>query len=164
MEKEVQIPFARSALNYDRDVASFVSGLECRDPSMTQQCFKEECDINTIIDRFGLNGELPADVRAPTYGDFEDVFDFHSAMNAIAVARESFETMPAHVRARFNNDPGEFVSFCSSEENRAEAEKLGLIVPRDGKAPMPAPEARPAPGGQAVPAGPLDNAAGPVST
>lgn len=120
-------PFVRAAYNYDMNAASDESGLECKDVSLAQQHFAEECDINTIVKRFGLTGELPSDVRAPTYGDFVGIVDFHSAMNAIARANEAFDEMPAEVRARFQNNPAEFVAFCSDEKNRAEAEKLGLV-------------------------------------
>lgn len=120
-------PFVRSAYNYDQDEASDEAGLVCLDASRTKQSFRDEADINTIVRRFHLTGELPVGVRMPEYGDFEDVVDFQSAMNAIAVARESFDAMPAAVRERFHNDPAEFVAFCSDEANRAEAEKLGLV-------------------------------------
>lgn len=121
--------FFRNGFNYDADQASLETGLECKDPSMAQQQFAEEADINTIVNRFGLTGELPTSVRMPTYADFDEAIDYHSAMNVIAAARESFMSMPAQVRARFGNDAGAFVAFCSDESNRAEAEKLGLVVP-----------------------------------
>lgn len=121
--------FFRTGYNYDVDQASLESGLECKDPSLAQQQFAEEADINTIVNRFGLTGELPTGVRAPTYADFDEAIDYHTAMNVVVAARESFMAMPADVRARFANDPGAFVAFCSDENNRAEAEKLGLIVP-----------------------------------
>lgn len=121
--------FIRSPFNYDRDLASLESGLKCEDGSRTQQSFAEEVDINTIVRRFGLTGELPQDVAAPTYGDFVGVYDFHTAMNAVAKAHEAFDAMPAQVRSRFNNDAGAFVDFCSDEANREEAVKLGLVVP-----------------------------------
>ena len=81
------------------------------------------------MERFGLTGELPTDVRMPQYADFEQAFDYHTAMNAVVAARESFDQMPAHVRARFNNDPAAFVDFCADESNRDEAVKLGLVPP-----------------------------------
>lgn len=115
--------------NYDQESASDESGLRCEDVSLAKQSFAEEVDINTIVRRFGISGQLPENVAAPTYSDFNDVFDFKSAMDAIAVANEAFDQMPANVRSRFQNDPQEFVEFCSKEENRAEAVKLGLIVP-----------------------------------
>ena len=123
----MKIPFLRSPYNYDRDVASNESGLECLDPSMAQQQFREECDINTIMERFGRTGELIAPIRMPQYGDFDGVNDYHSAMNAIVEAQSAFDQLPAKVRARFGNDPAEFLDFVYNEENRDEAIRLGLV-------------------------------------
>lgn len=121
--------FVRSQHNYDTNEASDQSGLKCEDPSLTVQDERDEVDINTIVQRFGLAGKLPEGVRTPVYGDFTGLRTYHDAANAIAMANESFETMPAHVRERFNNDPGAFVDFCSNDANRAEATKLGLTPP-----------------------------------
>lgn len=126
----IDIPFVRSANNYDRNAASDESGLLCADKSLAKQSFLEECDINTIVKRFGLTGQLPSDVRMPVSGDFTGISDFHMAMNATRAAQEAFMMMPAHVRARFHNDPGEFVDFCMDEKNRDEAVKLGLVPPK----------------------------------
>lgn len=123
-------PFVRSAYNYDQEEASAQAAIAIDpDEDRTKQEFLEETDINTILRRFNVTGQLPENVKAPTYGDFTEVYDFHSAANAIAEASEAFEAMPADVRRRFDNDPARFVAFCSDEANRAEATKLGLIVP-----------------------------------
>jgi len=121
-------PFVRSPYNYDMDEASDLSGLSCLDVSLAKQSFAEECDINTIVKRFNLSGQLPENVFVPQYGDFEEVFDFHTAMNVVAKAGEAFDAMPADVRARFNNDPGAFVDFVSDPANTDEAVKLGIAV------------------------------------
>lgn len=123
-------PFIRTGFNYDRMVVSDSTGLKCEDPSMTQQQFAEECDINTIVERFGLTGELPTDVRMPLEADFVEAIDFKSAMDAIVSAEAAFMQMPAKVRARFGNDPHQFVEFINDDSNRAEAERLGLVRPR----------------------------------
>lgn len=119
--------FIRSAYNYDRDAESLASALECKDASLTRQEFAEECDINTIVRRFGLTGEVPVNVRMPMHGDFQELVTFQDAMNALISAQKAFEQMPANVRARFGNDPGVFVDFCSDPANVDEAIKLGLI-------------------------------------
>lgn len=129
MAKKVEAPFLRSAFNYDRNEASDESGLACLDESRTKQSFAEEVDINTIMRRFGQTGKLPDSVVPPTYQDFVGIFDFHSAMNAVAQAGEAFDKMPADVRYKFNNDPGAFVAFCSDEKNLEEMSKLGLTSP-----------------------------------
>lgn len=121
--------FLRTPYNYDVDAVSFETGLLCEDATRTQQQFKDESDINTIVERFNLTGQLPQDVRPPQYADFEGVFDFKSAMNAIRQAEESFMAMPADVRYRFMNDPQRFVEFCSDPANVDEARKLGLAMP-----------------------------------
>lgn len=120
--------FLRTPYNYDTMQVSDETGLKCEDPSLAQQNMKDECDINTIVRRFGLTGELPSGVRMPQYGDFTGVTDYHSALNAVIAAQDSFAQLPADVRARFGNDAASFVDFCMNEDNRAEAEKLGLVA------------------------------------
>ena len=124
----IHVPFVRNPYNYDTAEASDESGLRCEDPSLAVQDQRDEVDINTIVRRFGLTGQLPEDVRVPTYGDFTGVSDYHSAMNAVRMAGESFMAMPAEVRSRFGNDPGNFVAFCSDPANLDEMRKLGLAV------------------------------------
>lgn len=121
-------PFIRSPYNYDVVAASREVALHC-DPEDTQvqQQFKEECDINTIIKRFGLTGELPEGYQAPQSGDFTGITDFHSAMNAVRAAEEAFMEMPAELRARFAHDPQRLMDFLDDPKNRDEAIKLGLV-------------------------------------
>lgn len=131
--------FLRTPYNYDVDEASDASAVVCDDPSLAQQHARDECDINVIVKRFGLTGELPSNVRAPRYGDFSDAVDYHTALNAVRAADEAFMQLPADVRIRFNNDAGAFVDFVSDDANRVEAEKLGLVLPKAAE-PNPAPE------------------------
>ncbi|WNK13409.1 MAG: internal scaffolding protein [Microvirus sp.] len=138
--------FIRTPYNYDADEASLASGLACLDASMTQQQFKDECDINVIVRMFGITGELPQNVRMPTYGDFSAVVDYHTAMNAIRASQEAFEALPGAVRERFANDPQRFVDFCSDDRNLDEARKLGLVpatAPLDLNQPVEPPKPTP---------------------
>lgn len=136
-------PVVRAPGQYDADLVSTESGLACLDESKAKQAFAEECDINTIVRRFGLMGQLPENVPVILEGDFsETVTDFHSAMNLVVEAQRTFMLMPADVRSRFGNDPGSFVSFCSALDDKGqlanldEMRKLGLAVPA-----APAPKA-----------------------
>lgn len=125
--KKITAPFLRTPYNYDTDAASDESGLKCMDKSLAQQHLKEEVDINNIVATFTRTGQLPQHAMPPLQQDFsERVFSFQDAMDLVVAARESFQAMPAEVRARFQNDPGQFVDFCSKEENRDEMRKLGL--------------------------------------
>jgi len=119
--------FIRTPYNYSMPDASLASGLSCPEPTLTQQQYRDETDINFIVKQYGVTGQLPVAVRMPVYGDFSQVIDYHTAQNALRAAEESFMAMPSDVRARFNNDPQLFVEFCSDDANAAEAAALGLV-------------------------------------
>lgn len=132
LEKIAEPAFVRSAENYDRDYVSQKSGLDfSKEESLTQQQFAEEADINTIVKRFGLTGEIPGDFQAPMSGDFEDVVDFHTAMNTVRTAQEEFMRLPAQLRFRFNNDPQRMMDFLEVPGNYEEGVKLGLLKERE---------------------------------
>nr|AVQ10177.1 minor capsid protein [Gokushovirinae environmental samples] len=140
--------FVRSGFpfNYDTNDAGDESGLNfmvvdvetgeiVKEASRAQQQFAEEADINTIVRRFGLSGQLPTGVRMPSYADFESVYDFKSAMDAVSEAREAFAALPPDLRYKFHNDPQEFVAFCSDDANLEEARKMGLVPPAEQPSP-----------------------------
>lgn len=113
---------------YDADQASLDSGLKCEDASLAQQQFKDECDINTILERFGVTGELPSARAVPQYFDATQITDYHTAMNQVVAAQAAFMELPAKVRARFENSPEQFIAFVEDESNREEAVRLGLVA------------------------------------
>lgn len=139
-----ELPQVRSRLNHDRQAVSVATGLYDTTPTKTQQQFAEETDINTIVRRFGLTGKLPDNVRMPQYIDYEGVFDFQTAMNAVLSAEEAFMQLPADVRTRFRNDPQEFHDFFADDKNRDEAVRMGLVKPPPVVVATPAPPAPPA--------------------
>jgi len=132
-------PFFRTGFNYDADAVSLETGLRCEEGhGRTQQQFKEECDINTIVRRFGVTGVVPTNISPPLQGDFVNALDFRQSMDLIVAARESFMELPSAVRKRFHHDPAEFVDFVSDSENLQEARKMGVALPE--KAPVPPPQ------------------------
>ena len=127
----MKTPFLRTQYNYDTNAASNESGLHCEDASLTQQHFKDETDINNILRQFNITGLLPDQPLSPRYGDFTGIGDYHGALNAVIAAEDQFMALPATLRARFENDPAQLIDFLADENNRSEAEKLGLLeVPK----------------------------------
>jgi phage internal scaffolding protein len=122
--------FVRNPYNYDMALASQESGLECKDPSLAQQHMKDECDINVLVERFGVTGSMPVAPIEPSYGDFSGVGDYHTALNKIKAADEAFMALPAKIRAKFDHDPNALLNYLQNAENRDEAIQIGLI---DGK-------------------------------
>lgn len=123
----------RSGRNFDHDRRWATVNVG---ESMAIQSAKEECDINTIVKRFGITG-VPANVALPpALTDFQDAFDFQSSLDRLNEATRSFMSMTADTRARFLNDPHRFVAFCSERDhngqlvNRDEMVKYGLALPK----------------------------------
>lgn len=118
----------RTPYNYDTDVDSFTSGLDCsNDPGETQQHMKDECDINVLVNTFARTGIIPgAEIPAMEFA-IDDVVDYQTAMNALIDTQRAFEALPSAVRERFSNDPHELLQFVGSEANRQEAISLGLV-------------------------------------
>lgn len=119
--------FLRTPYNYDRDAATNESALACEEPSLAQQHYKDECDINNILRQFNITGLLPESPLSPRYGDFSGIGDYHTALNRVIAAQDEFDALPAQIRARFNNDPAELIEFLEDDKNRPEAEDLGLV-------------------------------------
>lgn len=129
-----------TGFNMNQNEISDATGLACADESMAVQSAEEESNINTIVRRFGISGELPNNLRMPQSGDFTNLPDFHTAMNLVRQAQEEFVRVPAEIRARFNNDPARFMAFVEDEGNYDEALKLGLVNPRPVDPPSGIPE------------------------
>lgn len=119
----------RTPFNYDRDAVSLETGLVCEDESLTLQSHAEDADINVIVKRFGITGNFPQGLRAPTYGDFTYLGDYRDALDALRSADATFMALPAELRNKFGNDPAEFVDFCSNPANIKEMQEMGLVVP-----------------------------------
>lgn len=77
------------------------------------------------------------------YGDFASVPDYQSAAQIYINAQNQFNSLDAHVRKRFNNNPAEFLEFASDASNVDEMVKLGLATIRQETAPVSDPKANP---------------------
>lgn len=98
------------------------------EPSKTQQQFAADADINNIMKRYRNTGELPsATIRKGVYADVSGLTDYHSMVTLISTAQSQFQELPAHIRTRFRNDPGELVRFLNDPNNRQEAIELQLL-------------------------------------
>lgn len=107
------------------------------EPSMTQQQFKDEADINTIMRKYGAD---PVAFNALTrkggvYADFSNLKDYQGMLQEVADAQDAFAALPAQIRARFGNDPGSLISFLGDPDNHAEGVELGLLQPKPPVAP-----------------------------
>jgi len=100
--------------------------------SRTRQSFRDECNINNIMDKVNRHMIMPTGKRgiAPAYVDCSDVPSYSDALNQTIKVKNSFNALPARVRARFENDPQQLLDFMNDSKNVEEARDLGL-APKD---------------------------------
>lgn len=117
------------------------------EPSMTVQSERDKCDLNiikSIYDKTGIMNNVRTD--EPKYGDFTSSREYHELLFRAQQAQDDFMLLDAHIRARFDNDPGKLLDFVANPENAAMAVELGLM-----RAPASSPQASQVPQGDVVP-------------
>lgn len=105
-------------------------------PSLTKQSFKDDCDVNRIMAKYQSTGVLEhvkyMHENSLRYGDFTG-FDFRDVCDRVVQAQEMFDTLPAKLRYRFENDTAQFLDFVSDPRNKDEMVTLGLMPPSSAK-------------------------------
>lgn len=99
-------------------------------PSMTQQHFKDECDINNIIRSYRA-------VEPPSGGVFGDftVTDLQAAYELSDSVHERFMSLPSDIRQKFNNNPLELAAFVNNVDNQTAAIEMGLLPAESAEVP-----------------------------
>lgn len=97
------------------------------EPTLTQQQFKEQCDINNIIKQYAQTGELPLSKKVGQFLDVSNVQDYQTALNTVYEAQHAFDALPSNIRSRFENDPNQLIAFIEDDANHEEALQLGLL-------------------------------------
>lgn len=100
------------------------------EPSMTDQSFKEESNINNIISKYSKTGMLPSNIR--THGSYLDITETKSLFEGLNTINEGlavFNKLSEKVRRRVETPQG-LIEFLSDPENDDEAIKLGLKTRR----------------------------------
>lgn len=116
---------------------------------VTKQSFRDEVDVNQILDKYARTGVLPVNGRAPMFGDFSSLPSFLDAQILVRKAEDGFLKLSPDVRARFDNSPAKLLAFLDDPQNREEAVKLGILEAKEPvKAEVPkagsdAPSAKP---------------------
>lgn len=110
-------------------------GLLCEDPSLTKQSEAASCDINKIMAKYERSGILQhVNANEAFYADVSNVPDYQAALEVVRKADDLFMSLPADIRARFDNDPAEYLKFVGDPANKELMGKLGMLnveAPKD---------------------------------
>lgn len=115
---------------YSRFDRPQVAGLTCEDESLTQQQFKDECDIDCILRRYDQTGVLVdplSERRLAQFGDFSNLPSFAEYQNRLAEVSEYFMSLPPDIRSNFANDVGTFIEAIGNPDNESKLIELGIL-------------------------------------
>ena len=101
-------------------------GITFDKPSLTQQHFADEVDINNLISKYVKTGVLP-EKQGAFYADFSSGLDYRETVDFLRATQEDFLALPASTRAHFNNDPGALIDFVNDPSNHSRFAEVGLV-------------------------------------
>ncbi len=85
----------------------------------TKQSFRNECDINLIMQRAAQGGTITHLAKHQgTYSDYSD-YDFFEETQKLTKGREVFDDLPAEIRREFGQSPAAFFEYVNDPENMA---------------------------------------------
>lgn len=129
---ESKLPVFKTPYNHDTDFEARRTGTYNDEPSLTKQEFKEETDINVIMERFTRGGALPPPVLPEHFMDLAERPTYFDTQQRLAEANRTFYMLPAELRAEFLNDPtrwADAVVKAVDSNDRTGLAALGVEVP-----------------------------------
>lgn len=112
--------------------------------SVTQQEFKDDCDINHILQRYQRTGAINHfNLHSPHYSDNTSC-DLQTAYNIIKNAEKLYADLPSSIR-ELTKSPEGFLDFVQDPANAEKMRELGLSadpapLPLRGDRGAPAPQ------------------------
>lgn len=98
------------------------------EPSMTDQQYKESCDINFIVNQYVKQG-IPIPQSPVSYADLTSVEDYENSLMVVSQYKTAFELLPAEDRERFDGKVENYLAFICDSNNLRESYEKGYIDP-----------------------------------
>lgn len=106
--------------------------------SMTDQRFKDDCSIQSILARYRVTGDLahlgynPNGVPLKPFkeGDFADIGDYQECLELVMSAKEQFDALPSNIRKEVGNTPEGMLKFINDPKNYERGVELGIFEKR----------------------------------
>lgn len=105
-------------------------GIIFKEPTMTIQSEKDNCDINVIMNRYATCGTpLPyrTDGVEPVYADVSELGDYMENFQRCKQAEEIFNALPSALRKELDYNPANLLPFIQDEKNKERCYEYGLL-------------------------------------
>lgn len=97
------------------------------DEARVEQSHVQNTTMSSIVARMRRGIPPRIQENRGCYGDFSNPLDYHEAMTRVADAKSDFMSLPAEVRAKFDNKVEKLIEFVSQPDNLQEAHELGVL-------------------------------------
>jgi len=146
---EREFPVWKTPYNHDTNFESDRTAFYSTEASMTKQEFKEETDINFLLDRFMKGGEAPPLILPEHFADISNRQTYFDTARQVAEAAALFYQLDADTRGYFLNDPNRWadaVVKAVETGDREFLEHMGIETrkPEEGEQGTPRTSASPA--------------------
>lgn len=112
-----------------RSNGSFIIDKTFTERSKTDETLLDEVNVNSIMAKFKKTGQLThLSQRIMKYADMSNITTLGDALDIITKSREDFLQLPSEIRAKFGNDPIQFVEYVNNPENFEELTEMGLLT------------------------------------
>lgn len=97
----------------------------------TIQSEKTHSNINNIVAKAHRTGQLPILMRRQPIPSLPDAMSYQEALDKVVFAQQSFERLPAAVRAEFGNNPQNMLQAVEQSQNNPDMkkalQKIGIL-------------------------------------
>jgi len=104
--------------------------VNCEEPTLTQQHFKDEVDVTNIVNRYALTRDPTILQRTQEiYGDATSI-SFTEAMHTVKQAESEFHELPDEVKAQYNYEPSEWLQDVVNPQIQESEPTVELEIPQ----------------------------------
>lgn len=97
--------------------------------SKVRQSFKDEVDINRVLQRYASTGLAPVPRGQPMFADVSAMVDLKSALDLVSDMQAKVRQLPVEARTLFNENPEDFERILNEGPIEANLRKLGFLPP-----------------------------------
>lgn len=95
--------------------------------SMTEQCHKDECNINSLLAKYDKTGFIRnLNPNQPFYGEFSQDASLQENIHIARDVEDYFKKLPADVRTLFNNKATNLVEALADNSMDEKLRELGI--------------------------------------
>lgn len=106
--------------------------IDCSEPKLTDQSYKNMCDINVIMANYAKTGVFGHEtLTPPRFIDNTTIPNLIEAYDIVTRAENLFYELPADIRRLMDNDPSQLEAFVQNPENEAILLKNGVLVKKE---------------------------------